>query len=299
MSSKIFLLGKRETSYFRFPFTLTLTHTHTTHTHSYTHSHTRNTHNTLTCTLSAYPPTPFPHITVRLHHNLYVYQGCFNFQKLSDCSFCIASCFCCIDPRYLSEILLFYCKFSCPLYTVSLSPEFLFQQSHIRHLPFQLEIVLEYLVILVFPFMFTRKRLKGVKRLLVPGWVASLCQYLQEFPLGPVVFPQKKVIYWGRNREETPPASREPRDRLVLTLPSVVPASPQALLFSLSKSRALFCWLRDKMVPRREEILGQMSSFADHNREVPAGYCCAQRGKHNWVEGGKEMLSQRKTQLIP
>lgn len=50
--------------------------------------------------------------------------------------------------------------------------------------------------------MFTRKRLKGVQRLLVPGWVASLCQYLQEFPLGPVVFPQKKVIYWGRNREE-------------------------------------------------------------------------------------------------
>lgn len=53
------------------------------------------------------------------------------------------------------------------------------------------------------------------------------------------------------------------------------------------------------MVPRREEILGQTSSVADHNREVPAGCSCAQRGKHYWVEGGKEMLSQGKTQLIP
>lgn len=89
MSSQTFPPCEMEIYFFYIPIlprAHTLTRTRPTPAQTYTH-------------LSAPHTRTHSHAHVCLRHTFYLCGGSSNFRNLSDCSFCVASCFCCPDTR--------------------------------------------------------------------------------------------------------------------------------------------------------------------------------------------------------
>lgn len=178
------------------------------------HSCTHHTHMQIHTIVLTHTPThtllPL-HSTISLHHSFYFCDDRFNFQSLSDCSFWIASWFCCIDNMSFLRSLRFYFF----IWSFHFLPTmFLFLRSSffVGSMLTSVFQVRDYLQTSNNPcFLHTRLCIRCQKASdalrawvggFTVGWWGSdqplprgppICQYLSELSLGPAGFPRKII----------------------------------------------------------------------------------------------------------